>query len=178
MLRVPGSGPCRRCGWGTQALEPRLSSCGAQAQVPCGTQNLPEPGIEPVSLRRQGLLVPGPLGQSLSFLTTHSTAGGTAALSPELLLSPKSQEDGAEQSRSALHTRWVCCMAEETHAQEPWSSGKLPILCHGGSHGLYCAGRKPSLRFRGRHDLYLLRLLLIQTSMKRKKGTKADARDT
>ena len=122
LLQVPVSGPCRHCGWGTQALEPRLSSCGAQAQVPCGTQNLPEPGIKPVSLRRQGLLAPGPLGQSLSFLTTHSTAGGTAALSPELLLSPRSQEDGAEQSRSALHTQWVCCMAEETHAQEPWSS--------------------------------------------------------
>ena len=35
------------CDW--WALEPRLSSCGAQALVACGLWNLPRPRIEPTS---------------------------------------------------------------------------------------------------------------------------------
>ena len=34
--------------WGSWALECELSSCGAQAQLPC-SWNLPGPGIEPMS---------------------------------------------------------------------------------------------------------------------------------
>ena len=60
-------------------------------------RNLPEPGIEPVSpALAGGLLAPGPLGKSLSFLITHSTGGNTAVLLPQFLLSPKAQGDGAE----------------------------------------------------------------------------------
>ena len=34
---------------GSQALKQRLSSCGAEAQLPCGSWDLPGPGVEPVS---------------------------------------------------------------------------------------------------------------------------------
>ena len=34
---------------GSQALEPRLSSCGARAQLLCGMWDLPGPGLEPMS---------------------------------------------------------------------------------------------------------------------------------
>ena len=34
---------------GAWALERRLSSCGAQAQLLCSMWDLPEPGLEPVS---------------------------------------------------------------------------------------------------------------------------------
>ena len=34
----------------SQGLEHRLSSCGAQASLLHGTQDLPRPGIEPMSL--------------------------------------------------------------------------------------------------------------------------------
>ena len=86
-------------------------------------RNLPEPGIESVSpALAGGLLAPGPLGKSLSFLITHSTEGSTAVLSLQFLLSLKSQGDGAAYSMSALYTQWVCCTAAETHAKEPWSS--------------------------------------------------------
>ena len=49
LLRSTGS---RRTGFrscGSRALERRLSSCGARAQLLRGMWNLPRPGIEPVS---------------------------------------------------------------------------------------------------------------------------------
>ena len=35
--------------WASVAAAPGLSSCDAQAQLPCGTWDSPRPGIEPVS---------------------------------------------------------------------------------------------------------------------------------
>ena len=46
---------------GLQALECRLSSCGARAQLPLGMWDLPRPGLEPVSPELAG-----------GFLTTAS----------------------------------------------------------------------------------------------------------
>ena len=49
---------------GSRALEPRLSSGSAWAQLPYGTWDLPRPGIELVSPALQGrLLTPGPPGK-------------------------------------------------------------------------------------------------------------------
>ena len=109
--------------WSRGSRAQGLSSCGAQAWLPCDLWNPPGPGIESVSpALAGGLLAPGPLGKSLSFLITHSTEGSTAVLSLQFLLSLKSQGDGAAYSMSALYTQWVCCTAAETHAKEPWSS--------------------------------------------------------
>ena len=41
---------------GLQALERRLSSCGAQAQLLCGMWDLPRPGLEPASPALAGRL--------------------------------------------------------------------------------------------------------------------------
>ena len=40
--------------WSLWAPEHGLSSCGAQAQLPCGMWDFPGPGIKPVSLASQG----------------------------------------------------------------------------------------------------------------------------
>ena len=40
---------CGARGLGSRALERRLSSCGARAQLLCGMWDLPGPGLEPVS---------------------------------------------------------------------------------------------------------------------------------
>ena len=39
---------------GSYALEHRLSSCGAQAELPCGMRDLPRSGVKPVSLALAG----------------------------------------------------------------------------------------------------------------------------
>ena len=53
--------------WGTQALEPRLNSHGARAQLLCSTWDLPRPGNEPVSpILAGGLLTTEPPGKPLS----------------------------------------------------------------------------------------------------------------
>ena len=50
---------------GLWALEHRLSSCGAQAQLLCGTWDLPGPGLEPVSpALAGGFLTTAPPGKS------------------------------------------------------------------------------------------------------------------
>ena len=62
----------RRAGFsscGSRALERRLSSCGAQAQLLCGMWDLPGPGLEPVSLALAG-----------GFLTTAPPGKHTIAL--------------------------------------------------------------------------------------------------
>ena len=44
-------------------LECELSICGTRAQLPCGTQNLPGPGLEPMSTSLAGgFLTTEPLG--------------------------------------------------------------------------------------------------------------------
>ena len=45
-----------RCGY--RALEHRFSSCGAQAQLPCGMWDLPRPGIEPMFPALAGGILP------------------------------------------------------------------------------------------------------------------------
>ena len=66
LLQSPGS---RRAGFsscGSRALERRLSSCGAQAQLLHGMWDLPRPGMEPVSpALAGGFLTTAPLGKSL-----------------------------------------------------------------------------------------------------------------
>ena len=50
---------------GSQALECRLSSCGARAQLLCGMWDLPRPGLEPVSpALAGGFLTTAPPGKS------------------------------------------------------------------------------------------------------------------
>ena len=49
LLWSMGSGMCGLSSCGSWALEHRLSSCGAQAELLCRTWDLPGPGIEPVS---------------------------------------------------------------------------------------------------------------------------------
>ena len=54
---------------GSQALECRLSSCGARAQVLCGMWDPPGPGITPVSpALAGGFLTIAPPGKSIIFL--------------------------------------------------------------------------------------------------------------
>ena len=51
--------------YGSQALEHRLSSCGAWVQLLCGMWDLPRPGIEPVSpALAGGFLTTVPPGKS------------------------------------------------------------------------------------------------------------------
>ena len=51
-----------------EALEFRLSSCGAQALLSRGMRNLPGPGIKPMSPALGGqFLTPGPQGKSSPF---------------------------------------------------------------------------------------------------------------
>ena len=45
---------CRLSSCGSQALESRLSSCGAWAQLLCSMWYLPGPGLEPMSLALAG----------------------------------------------------------------------------------------------------------------------------
>ena len=53
---------------GSWALERRLSSCGARAQLLRGTWDLPGPGLEPVSpALAGGFLTTAPPGKSLEF---------------------------------------------------------------------------------------------------------------
>ena len=49
LLWSVGSGVCGLSSCGSWALEHRLSSCGAQADLLCRMWDLPGPGIEPVS---------------------------------------------------------------------------------------------------------------------------------
>ena len=59
-------GPAGFSSCGTWALECRLSSCGARAQLFRGTWDLPGPGIEPVSSALAGgFLTTAPPGKSL-----------------------------------------------------------------------------------------------------------------
>ena len=59
--RHPGFSSC-----GSQGLERRLSSCGAQALYLCGMWDLPRPGLEPVSPALAGrFLTTAPPGKSL-----------------------------------------------------------------------------------------------------------------
>ena len=63
-LQVCGLGSC-----GSRALERRLSSCGARAQLLHGTWDLPRPGLEPVSAALAGrFLTTVPPGQPLFYL--------------------------------------------------------------------------------------------------------------
>ena len=77
-LRNTGS---RRMGFsscGSRALEHRLSSCGARAQLLCGMWYLPEPGLEPVSPALAGrFLTTAPPGKSLGLfcLLSYSLQG-------------------------------------------------------------------------------------------------------
>ena len=48
LLQSMGSRACGLSSCGSWALEHRLSSCGAPAQLPHGIWDLPAPGIEPV----------------------------------------------------------------------------------------------------------------------------------
>ena len=58
----------RRSSCGSRALERRLSSCGAQAQLLRGMWDLPGPGIEPMSpALAGGFLTTAPPGKSISF---------------------------------------------------------------------------------------------------------------
>ena len=69
LLRSTGS---RRTGFsscGSRALERRLSSCGARAQLLRGTWDLPGPGLEPVCPALTGrFLTTAPPGKSYSLL--------------------------------------------------------------------------------------------------------------
>ena len=61
---VASCGPC----WFTPSLVVvhRLDSCDVRAWLPCGTWNLPRPGIEPVSPALQGrFLTTSPQGKSV-----------------------------------------------------------------------------------------------------------------
>ena len=59
-------GACRLSSCGLQALEHRLSSCGARASLLCGMWDLPGPGLEPVSpALAGGFLTTVPPGKSL-----------------------------------------------------------------------------------------------------------------
>ena len=49
LLRSTGSRCAGFSSCGSQALERRLSSCGARASLLCGMWDLPGPGLEPVS---------------------------------------------------------------------------------------------------------------------------------
>ena len=50
---------------GSWALEHGLSSCGPQAELPCGMRDLPGPGIKPVYPTLAGeFLTTGPPGKS------------------------------------------------------------------------------------------------------------------
>ena len=50
------------------SLEPRQSSCGAQAQLPCSMWNLPGPGVNPMSSAlAAGFLTTGPPGKFSMF---------------------------------------------------------------------------------------------------------------
>ena len=60
---------CRLSSYNSQALEHRLSSCGAWAQLLCNMWDLPAPGIEPVSLALTGgFSTTDPPGKSLNSL--------------------------------------------------------------------------------------------------------------
>ena len=65
---------CGLSSCGSRALERRLSSCGAQVQLPCGMWDLPRPGLKPVSpALAGGFLTTAPPGRSLScILKVHS----------------------------------------------------------------------------------------------------------
>ena len=57
---------CGLSNYGSQALECRLSSCGARAYLLCGMWDLPRPGLEPVSPALAGrFLTTVPPGKSL-----------------------------------------------------------------------------------------------------------------
>ena len=65
LLRSTGSRRACFSSCGSQALERRLSSCGAQAQLLCGMWDLPGPGIEPGSpALAGGFLATAPAGKS------------------------------------------------------------------------------------------------------------------
>ena len=57
---------------GAQALEYRLSRCGAWVYLPLGMWNLPGPGIEPMSTALAGRFLSNvPSGRSLASLLSH-----------------------------------------------------------------------------------------------------------
>ena len=65
LLRSTGSRLQWLCLEGAVVVEHGLSSCGAWAELLCGTWNLPVPEIEPVTPALTGrLFTPGPPGQS------------------------------------------------------------------------------------------------------------------
>ena len=69
---------------GTRALECRLSSCGAWAQVLCGMWDPPRPGIEPMSpTLAGGFLTTAPPGKSqyIYFLKAYKNSIGCYLLS-------------------------------------------------------------------------------------------------
>ena len=73
-------------GWSTSSRH-RLSSCGTQAQLPCGMWDLPRPGVEPMlPAFAGGFLTTGPPGMSTLYRIPaprdHSgtkAGGGSAA---------------------------------------------------------------------------------------------------
>ena len=71
LLQSTGSRACGLSSCGSWALERRLSSCGARAQLLRGMWNLPEPGLKPVSSALAGgFLTTAPPGKHLeTFLT-------------------------------------------------------------------------------------------------------------
>ena len=64
LLRSTGSSCAGFSSCGSRALERRLSSCGARAQLLRGMWDLPGPGLEPVSPALAGFLTTAPPGKS------------------------------------------------------------------------------------------------------------------